>query len=313
MLRKRGHLYFGEFLDLKVLVKRSNHEEIYECPFCDQLTGSPDTTGKFYYNIVKQVGFCFRCEALIISDALRTPELIRQVLETVPDEEKYESQKLALTNWTTPVKENPECLHYMENERGIYTEVLNRFNVLATRTPKLGVVFCNKIWKDGSAIVTDFLTIRNVNSSIRHTVIRDQVKPLLWCNYVDTNYVILVEGTISGLSAYQHLDEKVCPIVLLGKTISDLQLSQLKSIVTSKKVDKIYIAPDGGFFESGIKIATSAYKALDHQDVFILRLPFKQDPNSLTKKRFREIWDNESYSFHPLTVNLLRHNAYKRK
>ena len=78
MLKKVGDVYFGEFLDLKTLVKKSRHEEVYICPFCVELTGSPDVEGKFYYNIVKQVGHCFRCGTVIVSGGLRTPELIRQ-------------------------------------------------------------------------------------------------------------------------------------------------------------------------------------------------------------------------------------------
>jgi hypothetical protein len=199
----------------------------------------------------------------------------------------------------------------MTDNREIRPEILDRFNVLATRTPKLGVVFCNKQWKDGSAKITDFLSIRNIDSSIRHTNLRDQVKPLMWCNYVDTDRVILVEGTISGLAVYQHLDEKVCPLVLSGKTISIFQLSQLKEIISSKKVEHVYVATDGGYLENGIKIARSVYRALDHQSVSVLKLPWREDPNSLTKKRFREVWENDCHEFQPLATNILRRNAYK--
>jgi hypothetical protein len=309
MLKKVGILHFGEFFDLRTLVRKSHHEEVYLCPYCADLKGTADTEGKFYYNTIKQIGHCFRCEAIIISDSLRTPELIRQQLDTVPDEEKYQCQRLALNDWTSPVKENKECLDYMSNDRGIFPEVLDRFNILATKTPRLGVIFCNKIWKDGLSTVTDFLSIRNVNSSIRHTNIRDQVKPLVWCNHVNTDRVMLVEGPISGLSVYQHLDGIICPLILLGKTISSFQLSQLKEIVSSKCIERVYVATDGGFFENGIKIARSVYKTLDHQDVFVLRLPWKKDPNSITRKQFREILEN-AYSFQPLASNVLRKNAY---
>jgi Toprim domain len=311
MLRKNGSLYFGEFLDLRVLVRKSNHEEVYRCPYCSQLEKSPDTEGKFYYNTVKQVGHCFKCGVIIVSDALRTPELIRQQLNTVPDEERYQFQKLALNEWTYPINENQECLDYMTG-RGVYLDVLDRFNILATKTPKLGVVFCNKIWKDESSTITDFLIIRNLNATghLRHTNIKNQVKPLLWCNHVDTDSVILVEGTVSGLSVYQHLDGKVSPLVILGKVISDFQLSQLKTIVISKHVEKIYIATDGGYLEHGIKIARRVYKALHRQDVFVLKLPSKKDPNSITRKGFKEVWENQSYSFQPLAANVLRRFAY---
>jgi hypothetical protein len=310
MLRKKGILYFGEFLDLRVCVRKSHHEEIYKCPYCVELEKTPDTEGKLYYNVVKQIGHCFRCGTIIVSDSLRTPELIRQQLDTVPDEEKYLFQKLALNDWTSPIKDNPECFEYMTQTRGIYPDVLDRFKILATRTPKLAVVFCNKIWWNGLSTLTDFIAIRNLDDKVRHTHVRDQVKPLLWCNYVDTNRVILVEGTTSGLSAFQHLDGLVSPLVLLGKSISSLQLSQLKAIVSSKKVERIYVACDGGFFENGIKIARAVYKGLDRQEVFVLKLPKDRDPNSIRKRRFKELWDNQNYPFEPLAVNVLRHTAY---
>lgn len=312
MLRQKGVLHFGEYLDLKTLVRKSKYEEVYRCPYCVELGKDPDTEGKFYYNTIKQIGHCFRCSTIIISDALRTPELIRQQLETVPDEEKYEFQKLVL-DWAYPIKDNSECLDYMTNTRGIYPDVLDRFNILATKTPRLGVIFSNKIWKDVSSTVTDFMTIRNISGQLRYYNVRDQVKPLLWCNYVDTDHVILVEGPISGLSAYQYLDGSVCPLVMLGKTISPLQISQLKDIVSAKKIDKIYVACDGGFTENSFKIARSVYRALDHQDVFILNLPFKKDPNSLTRKQFKEVWENKTYPFQPLATNIVRRNIYGRR
>jgi hypothetical protein len=132
----------------------------------------------------------------------------------------------------------------------------------------------------------------------------------MWCHHIDTDCVALVEGTTSGLSVYQHLEGIVSPLVLLGKTISELQLSQLKATIASKKIERIYVVTDGGFFESGIKVAKAVYKALDRQDVFVIKMPWKSDPNSVTQKQFQEIWNREAYPFRPLSVNFLRFRAY---
>jgi hypothetical protein len=315
MLHRRGRYSFGEYLDLdlKSLVRRSGQEEIYRCPYCSELRGKPDKEGKFYYNIIKQVGHCFSCEAVIVSDALRSPDLIRQQLETPSDEEKYGYQKSSLDVWTSPIKDNQKCFEYMVSQRHISPDVLERFNILATDSPRHGVVFANKTWRNGGdTTMTDFFVIRNLSDTMKHTVLRDQVKPLMWCNQVDSDVLMLVEGTTSGLSAYQHLDGVVSPLILLGKSISELQLKQLRELCHFKKINSVYIATDGGSFEQGLKIAAVVHAALIKQEVFVCYLPWKTDPNTLTKQEFKNIFHTDSHHFQPLFINVIRNRVYQR-
>ena len=96
-LRKSGNQYFGDVSDLTqdLLVGHvsNRNEEVYKCPYCVTVRGKPDNDGKFYFNSVKLIGQCKKCDTIIISTALRTLEQIRAVLETEDDQlERYDNQ-----------------------------------------------------------------------------------------------------------------------------------------------------------------------------------------------------------------------------
>jgi hypothetical protein len=312
MLRNRGDFFFGEFSDLKVLVRRQGKEHIYLCPYCQELGKKQDDKGKFYFNFVKNIGHCWRCETVVVSSAIRSTEVIRQQLNEKSEGEKYLEQVLSIDSWTCPIEEERSSYHYMINDRKIFTEVLRLFNVRACTRPRTGIVFCNKIWKDeilGS--LTDFLTIRNVFSHVKHTILREQVKPLLWSTKLFSQKLIVVEGTISGLSAYQHLDGELSPIVLLGKTLSEFQKGQLRDLTSKYYIKEIYICCDGGYFENSLKIAKEVYSIIIGTEVLVTKLPWNKDPNQLTRKEFKEAF-SKSWLYEPLRASLIRKEAYNK-
>jgi hypothetical protein len=311
MLRSRGDTNFGELSDLQVLVGRQGKEDIYKCPYCQELGKSPDEQGKFYFNTIKNVGHCWRCETVIISTSLRPVESIRRQLDEKPEEERYDSQLLSIDSWTVPIRELKNSYIYMVQERKISPEVLRIFNIRACSIPRTGVVFCNKTWMDPiSGYLTDFLTIRNVFSKMKHTIIREQVKPLLWSTKPFSNKLIIVEGPISGLSAFQHLDGEISPAVLLGKSFSELQKAQLRELVSWNFVKEVYVCCDGGFFENTLKIAKEVYRIIPHTEVLVTKLPWNKDPNDLTKKEFKECF-GKSWLYEPLRASLIRKEAYE--
>ena len=313
MIKLHGDVAIGEHKDLITFVRRQGKETVYICPYCIELGHKPDKEGKFYYDEVKQVGHCFRCEAVIVDNSLRSPELIRQQLDQESPEELYTHQELCIDNWTTPIDENTQSYNYMTRNRNISPETLKIFDIRACTVPKSGVVFCNRIWHRGRMTLTDFLIIRNVSSSIKHTIIKEMVKPLLWIDRIKSKDIVIVEGTISGLSTYQ-LTDGLSPVVLLGKTISELQLRQLQETCSNQKVDRVYIMCDGGFFENTLKIAREVYKKLVKQEVWVVKLPWGKDPNELTKQEFIANWTSSSrWLYEPMQENIIRHAAYNWK
>jgi hypothetical protein len=310
MLRRRGDVIFGEIEDLKIFVRKQGSEDIYKCPYCHQLGKSPDEEGKFYFNFLKNIGHCWRCNTVIISQATRSSDVLRQFLDEKPEQERYQKQILSLDSWTCPIEEETYSYHYMIKERKIFPEVLRLFKVRACTRPRTGVVFCNKVWEEEIlGTLTDFLTIRNIFSKVKHTILREQVKPLLWSSQAFTNKFIIVEGTISGLSAYQYLDGALSPLVLLGKSISELQKKQLYELSNKFFAKEVYICCDGGFFENTLKIAKEVYSILPSTEVLVTKLPWKSDPNELSRKIFKECFD-KSWLYEPLRASLIRKEAY---
>ena len=314
-LRKQGDYYYGEISDLKELVKRSGNELIYKCVYCKELTGEPDLKGKFYYNQMNAVGHCFKCDTRIISNGLRSVELIRQQLNQVPDEYRYAIQKYNMTGWTWLVT-SIECpqLQYMTEKRFISKDTLNHFQVLACESPNEGIVFCNKLFVEDSQYFTDFFQLRQINAFPKYANLRDAVKPLGWTSYVENESIMIVEGFISGMSAYEHLDGMVDPVVLEGKTINKVQISQMKQLCSDNhKIVRIYITLDGGYFEEGIKIARKLERELHGQEIFIVNLPFKKDPNELKKSQFQKVFNEKQYYYTRLSEALVREKAYGKR
>jgi hypothetical protein len=311
MLRKLGRNFIGEFSDLVTIVGSYKHEDIYFCPFCNELRGKPDLEGKFYYNKLKQIGHCFRCEALVFDETLRSIDQIRALLDLKLPEDIYLTQRLNF-KWTVPLRSHKRASEYL-SDRGIDSEVSDHFNIRAISSPRDGVVFINKILHEDNVEYTDFIQIRTLEGHIKYLNVGDQVKPLCWTEYVESQDVCLVEGFISGLSAYQHLIGNVSPLVMLGKSLLPLQLTQLKELCISKKIKNVYIITDGGFFESGMKIARVLDKELYSQDIHVVRLYYNQDPNSMTREEFRHCFYHRCWKYNNLSESQLRNKIYSRK
>lgn len=50
-------------------LSRSGDELRFNCPNCEDKRGKPDKDGKFYFNIVKQKGYCFKCSTAFYVEA----------------------------------------------------------------------------------------------------------------------------------------------------------------------------------------------------------------------------------------------------
>src|SRR5258706_13560430 len=46
-------------------LSRTGNEIRYNCPLCEEKRGKADTDGKFFFNVVKQKGYCFKCHSSI--------------------------------------------------------------------------------------------------------------------------------------------------------------------------------------------------------------------------------------------------------
>lgn len=305
--------YIGNFSDLGAVQYRSGKHDVYLCPYCHIVSEkSQDTVGKFYYNYQKGVGDCKRCDSLIFFDGLRAEEYIHQDLLRAqqelaghnPEQAQYDKQKVMI-NWATDIKDTPEVYNYLVGTRGIKPSVLSRFDVRACVRPRVGVVFKNRTIQDR---MTDIYQVRNLNAAVRHTTLRNMIKPLIW-GHLATGDLIVVEGFTSGLAAYQHTAGELHPVVLMGKTISDLQLDHIAAVIKRTK-SKVFICSDGGYYESGITIARKIYqRSSSHNGVYLLRMPWGKDPNDVEADQFVQIV-HEALLYEPLREGYIRSTVY---
>lgn len=61
--------------DLEYLKTGSDNQIRYDCPFCLEVRGKSDGDFKFYFNLEKQVGFCFKCETTGVPNNLEDDHL----------------------------------------------------------------------------------------------------------------------------------------------------------------------------------------------------------------------------------------------
>ena len=297
--------YIGSVSDLKEPLNKTDSHDVYSCPYCDTIHGKTrDEEGKLYYSPKKNIGFCFRCESVVLNkDSLFSREHLISLLENNEEENlleninKYDKQNLDLS-WTTCALENEIVRDYIKS-RGISEDTIKEFNVRACNTPKIGVVFIDKL-EHG---ITNFFQIRNItkNKYHRHLFLKGAIKPVSWLWKINPDKpVILCEGFASALSAYEHLDKDVYPVVATGKTITKFQLHLFSEV--SKNVKEITICYDGGFVKEAMKSAKSIYNF--GFTIFIMNLPLDKDPNDVDKETFLESF-NKRVLYSPLKETFL--------
>lgn len=312
MIKKFGNRYFGELSDLVQFVKNAGTlgEQVWICPYCLELTGRSDRSGHFYYNSIKQVGKCFKCETIITSDEIRSIEAIRQQLDSPSDEEAYNNQVLNFDTWTTKIR---ACKDYLVRRRGIWPQTIEKFELRETSyNQRAGVVFINKLFTRNNKTYTDFLQIRNIGEDIKqkYSNLAGVIKPLCWTERVTRDTVMLVEGFISGMAAWQHVDGEIDPLIMLGKSLNKIQLKQLKILCLTKDIKKVFVICDGGFLEDSIKIARVLGRELYSQEIMVTKLFYDKDPAELTRAKFKLCLKDRSWPYIAGSEARFRQQAY---
>lgn len=312
-MKEKRHI--GKFSDLGEPKYRSSDKERYHCPYCVPMFHKSETNeATVSYNCHTKIGICFRCGTLIVNEGLTSLDYISENLNPKKSENnlvKIASQRVKI-NWTHSVLENKKAWKYL-HDRNITNESMKRFNVRACNDPFLGIVYVNKIIDNE---YTDFMQVRVINASQkgnRHLFLKGQGKVCNWLCHATTSDLVLVEGYTSGLSAYQHnrnSDIELNPIVLGGKTITDYQLSELQEFCSMHDSPTLWVCLDGGCVEEALKLSKKIYNKCYNLKIFIMNLPYKQDPNEVTRKVFLKTFD-ESLEYSPNSVNYIRDRIYK--
>lgn len=308
-MKNSDTIYLEDYPEIKV-AGHTGHETRYYCPVCEQRRGKPDKDGKLYFNNIKRVGMCFKCNVVMRSHRVMNKEELNEWLSYKQEQEEIvEPAKLSL-GFAHSIMSDPEAYSYLL-KRGLTGETIQRFNIMACDSPVKGIVFNNGKDKDNC---TDFLQIRNYETtdhSKRFLNVRNVLKPMVLLPFAGSD-MILCEGFMSAFSAYQYLhkmlpDDDICPLVCTGKSLTNYQLSQLKEHCKKFEQPYFFVCLDGGFNKEAIKVAKQLLKGIPDASVYIVRLPDDKDPNDISFEKFVETWNNHTYRF---TNNL---NTYLEK
>lgn len=297
-------------------ISKSGDEGRYNCPFCITLRGKPDRSAKFYYNRKKRKGHCFKCGAFVIDDSLRDSKEILEEL-TEPDEltlqqQQYKNQSFKLSGWTVDALTSTIASDYLLNTRHLTADLVEEFNI--RYSPQLnGILFPNKLNSD----YTDFFQLRTLDSTskMKYTTTKNAVKPICYLDRIKdgVNSLIIVEGFLSGISAYSHLNKEVCPIVCTGKKLTSFQIDFLKREIRKKNIEQITCCLDGGYMEDNLQLAETLHRELDLDiSIFVMNLPFDKDPNDVDNKIFLDYY-GDRVKFHPLSKTRIRNIFYKKQ
>ena len=300
--------FIGKLEDLKNIKSQSyNGNTRYYCPYCDSVHGkTADITGCLTFSQKTLSGYCFRCHTIVTHDGLKDLDYIQQLLLK---KEEDSSDQILKIDWLEDISKNLEVLEYMHS-RFITDKTLSRFNVKACSDPIDGVVFINKIIDND---YTDFMQARFINNNnFKHAFVKDQVKRLCWLYLADSPKIIICEGFTDALSAYQHSSnhgETLNPVVLGGKSITDQQISELKTFCSKYKNVDIVVCMDGGFFEDTLKIAYKVYQSCYNSAVKVMPMPFNKDLNEINSDQY-SIYYNKCLQFEPSKVRYIRNKVY---
>lgn len=253
----------------------------YCCPYCFDIRGKRDLEYKLYFNTQLGKGYCFKCGSVIHSNHPADMDTLRQMFNQEPPLKKLEKQFLDIA-WAKPLSDRH--LDYVLH-RGISHEYINRFDI---RCFNDGIVLSDTIYPNKT---TRFFQIRNLTGNIRYTNPRNIIKPVVWIDKVKEGKVIVCEGMFSAISAGQYSGFE--PVVILGKSLSNVQLQQFKHHILTHKVNmnEIVCCLDGGYVKENKDLARKLFENFSC-NVSIVTLPQNSDPNDLTQSDFSKHFNN---------------------
>lgn len=222
----------------------------YNCPWCVEIRGKEDKDAKLYYNKILKVGFCFKCESVVVGDNLPALESIHKIWRAPKNNIDPTQQSFDLSGWTRPVQPGSAVYKYLTETRNLSHSVIEKYQFRESDL-STGVIIPNPTTRT-DPYITDFCQIRYFGChSLRYVSPTGAVKPLYGYLFVRDNEdcVIVCEGSFSAISASQSLN--IPAVGLFGKSISAQQVNLLRD----KHPKSVLVMLDGMELTSGMKVA----------------------------------------------------------
>lgn len=256
--------------------KTSNDEYICHCPFCK---AEGHTKHKLYVKGDLTVGHCFVCTRAFVN--------VDETLRIEPITLK--SFKWPPKNFAPPQMLDPEwSLDRFRYEFDDYSEqglryLMGRHKYLGELWKILGFKFWNgnvamPFWYHGELIYYQIRFIKN--SKIRYFFPPVSDKPAWVCEHGDNKNIIICEGIYDAIALLIQAPSYT-PFAVLGSSISDYQMLQLREYVPKK----ILIYMDDTEKSKGI--AAKVRRTLDYCQIGIIKSD-GTDPEENMVKRMKQ-------------------------
>ena len=213
---------------------------IYHCPWCTD----DRQDKKLYYNYRTGVGFCFRCETVVISKFID----IRKV-----DINKFSWLNFLSSNsyldisWTETALLSPEVKIYLSKRKYFYeNDTIEQFNLRYFRGTDNEIILLLPNNHPTKLSVDSFQTsIISGNRTGPKYVTYSDNKIIYFLNQSRVSSILLVEGIFDAISIIKSSNEELLACPLLGKSVSKSQQRQLYNFMKLGHLKEVFVVLDG--------------------------------------------------------------------
>ena len=291
------HSPSSEIIDITKLtpMNKSKDEWRYFCPICPEKRGKPDKEGKLYWNVIKSVGYCFKCATSFFPEGSEDEKYDRDEVEW------KRSVETLLRSFPGSLYDDmkfPTEVHFdfPELTRDLLIYLRNRNPFLIPLKDCLGL----KSWKGKSTgIVTPFLYNNKIcrfqcrfvtidghpldKKDRKYYTSPGEAKPLYspfhifdeFANVADLDTITLCEGTYDAIAL--AIMRFPSPLALCGDRMTPFQIYSIRHL--TPVITKVYIALDDVERSKMIKKAIEKFlPCVEETEILSFWLPNFKDP-----------------------------------
>lgn len=207
--------------------------DIYYCPFCLEKRGKKDTKGKFYFDRIKKIGYCFLCESvgvLNIENKNLSEYKLELVISSIINKFNNSFKNDEITFQIMQIDKifdnlDKNSKEYLISRLSLYEEL---FDILPMFSCSEGVIF--PIYYNNECIS---YIIRYFNNCKMKYYIGTSTKFIYSPNNIFVNKnkveeITIVEGVFDSIGAI--LNGYKNPIAILGKTVTEYQINFIRKL-----------------------------------------------------------------------------------
>ena len=290
------HSPSSEIIDITKLtpMNKSKDEWRYFCPICPEKRGKPDKEGKLYWNIVKSVGYCFKCATSFFPegsedekydrDEVEWKRSVEMLLRSFPNAIFDEIEFPRETHFDFP-ELSRELLIYLRNRNPFLLQLKDCLGLRAWKGRDTGVVipfiYGEKICKFQARFVTKRGLPLSKNDNMKYYT-SPGPKPLYSPFHIFGDFqgvgkadeLTIAEGVFDAIAlAVMGFPN---PVAILGDKLTALHLYDIRHLVTP--IAKINLCLDDMERNNAMeKVVKKFLPCVEETKKFSFWLPYYKD------------------------------------